>query len=151
MGLGGLAGTIREQSKAAIASATTQFFWQDPSLSTESSRQEKLSAYISVLGVAGSSPGRTSYPKPWLWPPKWVFVLLWGRKPPGTRKPKKYCRMGSRPSFPFSLFKNAHWYFCFWYFSQEKRQEKNDTSSRRSRSRSSTIFGPKAGNLVEIF
>ena len=48
---------------AAVAPATTQFHWQDLSLcSTESSRGEKLSACFSVLGVACSSPGRTSYP-----------------------------------------------------------------------------------------
>ena len=47
---------------AAVAPATTQFHWQNPSLSTECSRCEKPSACFSVLGVAGSSPGRTSYP-----------------------------------------------------------------------------------------
>ena len=47
---------------AAVASATTQFHWQDQSLSTESSSGEKPSACFSVLGVAGSSPGWTSYP-----------------------------------------------------------------------------------------
>ena len=47
---------------AAVASATTQFHWQDPSLSTECSRCEKPFACFSVLGVAGSSPDRTSYP-----------------------------------------------------------------------------------------
>ena len=62
MGLGGQTGTIRDQSKAAVAPATTQFHWQDPSLSTESSRGEKPSAWFSVLGVAGSSLGGTSYP-----------------------------------------------------------------------------------------
>ena len=41
MGLGGRNGTIRDQSKAAVASATTQFRWQDPSLSTVRSRCEK--------------------------------------------------------------------------------------------------------------
>ena len=41
MGLGGQTGTIRDQPKAAVAPATTQFHWQDPSLSTESSRGEK--------------------------------------------------------------------------------------------------------------
>ena len=62
MGLGGQTGTIRDQSKAAVAPATTQFHGQDPSLSTESSRGEKPSACFSVLGVAGSSLGGTSYP-----------------------------------------------------------------------------------------
>ena len=42
-GVGGLAGTIRVQAKAAVASATTQFHWQDPSLSTECSRCEIVS------------------------------------------------------------------------------------------------------------
>ena len=45
--------------KAAVEQATTQFHWQDPSLSTVSSRDEKPPACFSVLGVAGSSPGRT--------------------------------------------------------------------------------------------
>ena len=40
----------------------SKFHWQDPSLSTESSRGEKPSAFFSVLGVAGSSLGGTSYP-----------------------------------------------------------------------------------------
>ena len=31
MELGGLTGTIRDQTKAAVAPATTQFHWQDPS------------------------------------------------------------------------------------------------------------------------
>ena len=64
MGLGGLTGTIRDQSKAAVASATTQFHLQDPSLGIESSRGEEPPACFSVLGVAGSSPGWTSYPNP---------------------------------------------------------------------------------------
>ena len=63
MGLGGKTGTIRDQSKAAVAPATTKFHWQDPSLSTESCRSEKPSACFSVLGVAGSSLGGTSYPQ----------------------------------------------------------------------------------------
>ena len=62
MGFGGQTGIIRDQSKAAVAPATTQFHWQDPSLSTESSRGEKPSACFSVLGVAGLSIGGTSYP-----------------------------------------------------------------------------------------
>ena len=40
-------------AKAAVASATTSFHWQDPCLSTESSRGEKTPACLSVLGVAG--------------------------------------------------------------------------------------------------
>ena len=35
MQLGGLAGTIRDQPKAAVAPATTQYHCQDPSLSPE--------------------------------------------------------------------------------------------------------------------
>ena len=62
MGLGGQTGTIRDQPKAAVAPATTQFHWQDPSLSTKSGRGEKTSACFSVLGVAVSSLGGTSYP-----------------------------------------------------------------------------------------
>ena len=76
-GVGGLAGTI--SLGAAVALAATQFHWQDPSLSTECSRCEKPSACFSVLGVAGLSPGRTSYPTLAYGLPKWVFVLLWGR------------------------------------------------------------------------
>ena len=38
-------------AKAAVAPATTQFHWQDPSLSTESSRGEKPPACFSVPGV----------------------------------------------------------------------------------------------------
>ena len=60
--LHGQTGTIRDQSKAAVAPATTQFPWQDPSLSTKSSRGEKPSACFPVPGVAGSSLGGTSYP-----------------------------------------------------------------------------------------
>ena len=60
MGLGSQTGTIRDKSKAAVSPATTQFHWQDPS--TQSSRGEKPSACFSVLGVAGSSLGGTSYP-----------------------------------------------------------------------------------------
>ena len=48
--------------EVAVASAINQYHWQDPSLSTESSRCEKPSACFSVPGVAGLSPGRTSYP-----------------------------------------------------------------------------------------
>ena len=50
-------------AKAAVAQDTTQFHWQDSSLSTESSRCEKPPACISALGIAVSSPGRTSHPK----------------------------------------------------------------------------------------
>ena len=67
MELGGQTGTIRDQLKGP---ATTQFHWQDPSLSTESSRGEKPSACFSVLGVAGSSLGGTSYPNTCLQSPK---------------------------------------------------------------------------------
>ena len=70
MGLGGQTGAIRDQSKAAVAPATTKFHWEYPSLSTESSRGEKPSAYFSVLGVAGSSLGGTSYPNFANGPPK---------------------------------------------------------------------------------
>ena len=64
MELRGLIGTIRDQSKAVVAPVTTRFHWEDPSLSTEGgSRCEKSSACFSVLRVAGSSPGRTSYLK----------------------------------------------------------------------------------------
>ena len=59
MGSGGLTVTIRDSQKAAVAQATTQFHWQDPSLSTESSRGEKPPTCSSVLGVSGSSPGRS--------------------------------------------------------------------------------------------
>ena len=55
MELGGLTGTIGDQSKAAVAPGTTQLHWQDPRLSAECSRCEKPSAYFSVSGVAGSS------------------------------------------------------------------------------------------------
>ena len=61
-GVGGLAGTIRDQSGDRGGTRYPQFHWQDPSLSTECSRCEKPSARFSVLGVAGSSLGRTSYP-----------------------------------------------------------------------------------------
>ena len=64
MGLRGQTGTIRDQSKAAVAPATTQFHWQDPKLSTESSRGEKPSACFSVLGVAGSSPATPTLTDP---------------------------------------------------------------------------------------
>ena len=61
---------------AAVAPATTQFHWrQDPSLSTECSRCEKPSTCFSVLGVAGSSPGRTSHPSTCLRSPK-VSALI---------------------------------------------------------------------------
>ena len=63
--IGGLTGNIRDKSKATVARATTQFHWQDPSHSTESSRQENPSACFSVLVIAGSSPGWTSYPTSW--------------------------------------------------------------------------------------
>ena len=43
-------------AKAAVAPATTQFHWQDPSLSTENSRGEKLLACFSVLGVSQNLP-----------------------------------------------------------------------------------------------
>ena len=59
MGLGGMTGAIRDQPK--VAPVTTHFHWQDPSLSTESRRDEKPPACFSVLGVSGSSLGRTSY------------------------------------------------------------------------------------------
>ena len=59
MGLGAWLVPSGTSQGAAVASATTQFHWQDPSLSTESSRCEKPSACFSVLGVAGPSPGRT--------------------------------------------------------------------------------------------
>ena len=49
-------------AKATVASATTQFHWQDQSLNKESNRGEEPSACFSVLGIAGSSPGRTSHP-----------------------------------------------------------------------------------------
>ena len=57
IGLGGLAVFNWDQSEAVVASATTRFHFQDPSLSTECSRCEKPSACFSVLGVAG----RTRY------------------------------------------------------------------------------------------
>ena len=63
-------GLFLSSQGATVASATTQFHWQDPSLSTECSRCEKPSACFPVLGVAGSSPGRTSYPKLAYGPPK---------------------------------------------------------------------------------
>ena len=62
LGVGRSDGAIRDQSKASVAPATTQLHWQDPSLSTESSRGEKPSACFSVLGVAGSSLSGASYP-----------------------------------------------------------------------------------------
>ena len=40
IGLGGLTGSIRDQSKAAVAPATTQFHKQDPSLSPERSMEK---------------------------------------------------------------------------------------------------------------
>ena len=51
-----LTNTMRDQPKAAIASPTTQFHWQDPSLGAESSREDKPYANVSVVEVAGSSP-----------------------------------------------------------------------------------------------
>ena len=51
---------VRGAAKAAVASATTQFHWQDPSLCTENSRGEKLHACFSVLRAAGPSPDSPS-------------------------------------------------------------------------------------------
>ena len=41
MGFGGVTGSIREQSKAVVASAITQFHCQGQSIRAESSSQEK--------------------------------------------------------------------------------------------------------------
>ena len=58
-------------AKASVASATTpQFHWEVLSLSTETSRGENPPACFSVLGVAGSSPGWTTYPSLAKGPPK---------------------------------------------------------------------------------
>ena len=70
---------------AKVAPATTQFHWQDPSLSTESSRGEKPSACFSVLGVAGSSLCGTSYPNTCLRSPK-VSALARSIAPPWAQK-----------------------------------------------------------------
>ena len=70
-------------NKAAVQPTITQIHWQVPSPSTASTRGEKPPACFSVLGVAGSSPGRTSYPKPCQQPPKWclcscrVDTIVW--------------------------------------------------------------------------
>ena len=56
--------------KGTVAPTTTQFHWEDPSLSTESSRGEKPSACFSVLGVAGSSLGIEPYKKIRVGPPQ---------------------------------------------------------------------------------
>ena len=70
MGLGAWLVPSGTSLGATLASATTQFYWQDPSLSTECSRYEKPSACFSVLGVAGLSPGQTSNPNLAYGPPK---------------------------------------------------------------------------------
>ena len=57
MGLGGVTDTIRDQSKAPT---TNQFLRQDPSISTESSRQENPYACFSVLGVQAPARPVTS-------------------------------------------------------------------------------------------
>ena len=62
MELGGLTGSKKGPAKAVVAPVANRFHWHDPSLSTETSKGEKTFACFSVLGVAGSSPGRTSYP-----------------------------------------------------------------------------------------
>ena len=71
----------------AVAPATTRFHWQDPSLSTECSRCEKPSVCFSVLRLQVWAPAGPATPTCQR-PPKWVYVLLWGLKPPGTLKKK---------------------------------------------------------------
>ena len=63
MGLGAWLVQSGTSQGAAVAPATTQFHWQDPEV-------KKPSACFSVLGVAGSSLGGTSYPNTCLRSPK---------------------------------------------------------------------------------
>ena len=67
------------QSQAVLAWATTKFHWQDPSLSsTEKSREEQPTACLSILGEAGSCPGRPATPALAQQPPwKWALSLCW--------------------------------------------------------------------------
>ena len=49
MELGGLTGSKKGPAKAAVAQATTQFHWQDPSLSTESCSTVSWNAVLFLL------------------------------------------------------------------------------------------------------
>ena len=46
----------KEPAYAAVASATNQLHWYDPSISTESNRGKKKIACFSLLGVVGLTP-----------------------------------------------------------------------------------------------
>ena len=104
-------------AKAAVASATTPFHWQDPSLSTEScSGGEKPPACFSVLGVAGSSPGRTSYPQ--TLPTAFLTVQSlqgWPRRLIAFGQPKKK-PFAKAEQVLFSLMKEPSKSQTKWYF-----------------------------------
>ena len=46
MGLRGLTGSIQDQSKDAVATVSTQFHWQDPSISERLVQQNKMPASL---------------------------------------------------------------------------------------------------------